>query len=86
MKKMPNSEINMIAKNRYTKFIINEGLTNGKKIALEIYRLFKAEALRRKKLEPKIKKTKKTKKTKVKVKIKTKTKTGPPVVGRPQER
>ena len=71
MLKLSNAEIHRIAKKRYTNFIMNEGLANGKKIALEVYRLFKAEVLRRKKLKSKPK-------TKVKVKIKT----GPPVVGR----
>ena len=69
MLKLSNAETHRIAKKRYTNFIMNEGLANGKKIALEVYRLFKAEVLRRKKLKPK-------------AKPKPKLKSKPPVVGK----
>lgn len=69
--KMSNLEVALIADNRYAKFIMNEGLVNGKKIALEVYRLFKAETLRRKKLKLK---------TKAKPKLKSKPKSKPPIV------
>ena len=67
---MSNFEIGIIADRRYTKSIMGEGLINGKKITLEMYRLFKKETTRRKKLEPK-------RKRKVQVK---KVKTGPPKI------
>lgn len=62
MRKMSNLEIGIIADRRYTKSIMGEGLLNGKKITLEVYRLFKKEATRRKGLEPKRKKAKAKKK------------------------
>ena len=68
MNKMSSSLINKIAEKRYTRFIINEGLANGKKISYKVWQLFKAETLRRKKLDSKPKKKK--------------AKTGPPVVKR----
>ena len=73
MLKLSNAETHRIVKKRYTNFIMNEGLENGKKIALEVYRLFKAEALRRKKLKPETK-------SKPKPKLKLKPKSKPPIV------
>ena len=77
-RKLTKLEISMIADKRYTRSIAGEGLKDGQKIALEVYRLFKKEAVRRKNLEPKIR-AKKVKKKKTKVgHIKPETKRKPP--------
>ncbi len=74
--KLTKLEINMIADKRYTRSIAGEGLKDGQKIALEVYRLFKKEAVRRKVLD---KKSKPKRKRKIKVgHVKPETKHKPP--------
>jgi hypothetical protein len=73
---MTKLEVAIVAEKRYANFIMSEGLKNGKRIALEIYQLFKKEATRRKGLELKSK----LKRKKVRVKSVKKTKSGPPKI------
>lgn len=61
---MTKLEVALVAEKRYTNFIMSEGLKNGKSIALEVYRLFKKEATRRKGLELKSKLKSKSKRKK----------------------
>ena len=51
MRKLTQIEISMAAGARYQASIAGHGLDNGMKIAREVYKLFKAEKLRRKGLK-----------------------------------
>ena len=70
---MTKLEIALVAEKRYTNFIMGEGLKNGRRVALEVCRLFKKEAMRRKGLELKPKRKRKARTKKVK--------SGPPKIG-----
>ena len=48
MRRLTNIEIAMAAEKRYRASIAGHGLTNGMKIAYKVWKLFKAEKLRRK--------------------------------------
>jgi len=51
MRNLTNIEIAMAAEKRYRASIAGHGLANGTKIAYAVWKLFKAEKLRRKKLK-----------------------------------